>query len=138
MKQIIEKQGLALIRKFQDKTLINVPVNEEEIFSFKQHIQGKQFAYLCEASIAEPLSENSDRIGKLLKVLKPEIDSIGKTPCHFNIKIMMTKDACLQVKEVNSMTILIDDYGDIDVKWSLINIEDKPYTIKMQIIIVPK
>lgn len=36
MKQITEEQGLDLIKKFQDKTFIDVPINEEEIYSFKQ------------------------------------------------------------------------------------------------------
>lgn len=136
MKRITEEQGLDLIKKFQDKTFINVPINEEGIFSFKQHMQGKQFAYLCETSITEPLSEHSSRIGKLLKVLKPEIDSIGKTPRHFNIKIMMTKDALLQVEEVNALSAFLYDYENIDIKWSAIEIEDEPHTIKMRIITV--
>lgn len=136
MKQVTEKQGLALIKKFQDRSLIDVPVNEEEIYSFKRHMQGKQFAYLCEASLAESLPENSSRIGKLIKVLKPEIDSIGKQPCHFNIKTMMTKDALLQVEEVNTLSAFLYDYEGIDIKWSAIEIEDKPKTVRMRIIIV--
>lgn len=48
MKQITEEQGIALIKSFQDKSITNLTLNDDEIFSFKDHMQGKQFAYMCE------------------------------------------------------------------------------------------
>ena len=58
MKQITEEQGIALIKSFQDKSITNLTLNDDEIFRFKDHMQGKQFAYMCEATITEPVGGN--------------------------------------------------------------------------------
>lgn len=136
MKQITEEQGLALIKEFQDKNLSGLSLNDDEIFSFKAQMKGKQYAYLCEASISEPSSDDADRIGKLLNVMKPEIDSIGKKPRYFHFQILMSRDVSLMMDEMNAMNEFLDSYDDIEIKWTLNTIEGEFHTIKMQIIIV--
>ncbi len=136
MKQITEEQGLALIKEFQDKNQSGFSLNDDEIFSFKAQMRDKQIAYLCEASITEPSSENVDRIGKLVQTLKPEIDGIGKKPRYFHVQILMSNDASLTMDELNAMNDFMDCYDDIEIKWTLNTIEGVPHTIKMQIITV--
>lgn len=136
MKQITEEQGLALIKEFQDKNQSGFSLNDDEIFSFNAQMRNKQIAYLCEASITEPYTEDANRIGKLLQILKPEIDSIGKAPRYFNVQILMSNDASLQMDEMNAMQGFLDSYDDIEIKWTLNTIEGESHTIKMQIITV--
>ena len=136
MKQITEEQGLALIKEFQDKNQSGFSLNDDEIFSFKAQMRDKQIAYLCEASITEPSSENADRIGKLVQTLKPEIDGKGKKPRYFHVQILMSNDASLTMDELNAMNDFMDCYDDIEIKWTLNTIEGVPHTIKMQIITV--
>ena len=136
MKQITEEQGIALIKSFQDKSITNLTLNEDEIFSFKDHMQGKQFAYMCEAAITEPADGIPNRIGKLLEILKPEIDNIGKKPQYFNVQFMVSDDAALQMDEMNAMNDFMEAYADIEIKWSLNTTEDGSHTIRMCIITV--
>ena len=136
MKQITEEQGIALIRSFQDKSITNLTLNDDEIFSFKEHMQGKQFAYMCEAAITDPTGGIPNRIGKLLEILKPEIDNIGKKPRYFNVQFMVSDDAALQMDEMNAMNEFMEAYDDIEIKWTLNTIEDGSHTIKMRIITV--
>ena len=136
MKQITEEQGLALIKEFQDKNLSGLSLNDDVLFSFKAQMKGKQYAYLCEASISEPSSNDADRIGKLLNVMKPEIDGIGKKPRYFHVQILMSSDVSLAMDEMNAMNEFMDCYDDIEIKWSLNTIEGESHTIKMQIITV--
>lgn len=136
MKQITEEQGIALIMSFQDKSITNLTLNDDEIFSFKDHMQGKQFAYICEATITESAGSISNRIGKLLEILKPEIDNIGKKPRYFNVQFMVSDDAALQMDEMNAMNDFMEAYDDIEIKWVLNTIEDGSHTIKMRIITV--
>ena len=136
MKQITEEQGLAIIKEFQDKNLSGQSLNDDEIFSFKAQIKGKQYAYLCEASISESSSDDADRIRKLLNVMKPEIDGIGKKPRYFHVQILMSNDASLTMDELNAMNDFMDCYEDIEIKWTLNTIEGESHTIKIQIITV--
>lgn len=136
MKQITEEQGIALIRSFQDKSITNLTLNDDEIFRFKDHMQGKQFAYMCEATITEPVGGIPNRIGKLLEILKPEIDNIGKKPRYINVQFMVSDDAALQMDEMNAMNDFMEAYDDIEIKWTLNTIEDGSNTIKMRIITV--
>lgn len=136
MKRITEEQGLALIKEFQDKNLSGLSLNDDEIFSFKAQMKGKQYAYLCEASISEPSSDDADRIGKLLNVMKPEIDGIGKKPRYFHVQILVSGDASLMMDEMNAMQDFLDNYDDIEIKWTLNTMDSKSQTVKMQIIIV--
>lgn len=136
MKQITEEQGLALIKEFQDKNLSGLSLNDDEIFSFKAQMKGKQYAYLCEASISEPSSDDADRIGKLLNVMKPEIDGIGKKPRYFHVQILVSGDASLMMDEMNAMQGFLDNYDDIEIKWTLNTMDSESQTVKMQIIIV--
>ena len=136
MKQITEEQGIALIKSFQEKNITNLTLNDDEIFSFKDHMQGKQFAYMCEATITEPTGGIPNRIGKLLEALKPEIDNIGKKPQYFNVQFMVSDDTGLQMDEMNAMDDFMEAYDDIEIKWTLNTIEDGSHTIKMRIITV--
>lgn len=136
MKRITEEQGLALIKEFQDKNLSGLSLNDDEIFSFKAQMKGKQYAYLCEASISEPSSDDADRIGKLLNVMKPEIDGIGKKPRYFHVQILVSGDASLMMDEMNAMQDFLDNYDDIEIKWTLNTMDSESQTVKMQIIIV--
>ena len=136
MKQITEEQGLTLIKEYQDKSQSAFSLNDDEIFSFKAQMKGKQYAYLCEASISEPSSEDADRIGKLLKVMKPEIDGIGKKPRYFYVQILMSSDAPLMMDEMNAMNEFMDCYEDIEIKWTLNSMDGDSHTIEMQIITV--
>lgn len=136
MKRITEEQGLALIKEFQDKNLSGLSLNDDEIFSFKAQMKGKQYAYLCEASISEPSSDDADRIGKLLNVKKPEIDGIGKKPRYFHVQILVSGDASLMMDEMNAMQGFLDNYDDIEIKWTLNTMDSESQTVKMQIIIV--
>ena len=136
MKQITEDQGLALIKEFQDKGLSRLSLNDDVLFSFKAQMKDKQYAYLCEASISEPCSENADRLGKLLKLMKPEIDSIGKKPRYFHVQILMSRDASLMMDEMNAMNEFLDCYEDIEIKWMLNTMDGDSHTVKMQIITI--
>ena len=136
MKQITEEQGLALIKEFQNKNLSGLSLNDDEIFSFKSQMKGKQYAYLCEASISEPSSDDADRIGKLLNVMKPEIDGIGKKPRYFHVQVLMSSDASLMMNEMNAMNEFMDCYEDIEIKWTLNSMDGDSHTIEMQIITV--
>ena len=128
MKQITEEQGIALIRSFQDKSITNLTLNDDEIFSFKDHMQGKQFAYMCQAAITDPTGGIPNRIGKLLEILKPEIDNIGKKPQYFNVQFLVSDDAALQMDEMNAMNDFMEAYDDIEIKWALNTIEDGSHT----------
>ena len=136
MKRITEEQGLALIKEFQDKNLSGLSLNDDELFSFKAKMKDKQYAYLCEASISEPSSEDANRIGKLLKLMKPEIDGIGKKPRYFHVQILMSGDASLMMEEMDALNDFLDSYEDIEIKWTLNTIDGESQTIKMQIITV--
>ena len=136
MKQITEEQGIALIKSFQDKSITNLTLNDDEIFRFKDHMQGKQFAYMCEATITEPVGGIPNRIGKLLKIQKPQIDNIDMKPCYFNVQFMVSDDAALQMDEMNAMNDFMEAYDDIEIKWTLNTIEDGSHSIKMLIITV--
>ena len=136
MKQITEEQALTLIKEYQDKNQSGFSLNDDEIFSFKAQMKDKQYAYLCEASISEPSSEDADRIGKLLKVMKPEIDGIGKKPRYFYVQILMSSDAPLMMDEMNAMNEFMGCYEDIEIKWTVNSIDGESQTVKMQIIIV--
>lgn len=136
MKQITEEQGIALIESFQDKSITNLTLNDDEIFSFKDHMQGKQSAYMYEATITESAGGIPNRIGKLLEILKPEIDNIGKKPRYFNVQFMVSDDAALQMDEMNAMNDFMEAYDDIEIKWTLNTIEDGSHSIKMLIITV--
>lgn len=136
MKRITEEQGLALIKEFQDKNLSGLSLNDDEIFSFKAQMKGKQYAYLCEASISEPSSDDADRIGKLLNVMKPGIDGIGKKPRYFHVQILVSGDASLMMDEMNAMNEFMDCYEDIEIKWTLNTMDGDSQTIEMLIITV--
>ena len=136
MKQITEEQGLALIKEFQDKNQSGFSLNDDELFSFKVKMKDKQYAYLCEASISEPSSEDANRIGKLLKLMKPEIDGIGKKSCYFHVQILMSSDASLMMEEMDALNDFLDSYEDIEIKWTLNTMDGESQTIKMQIITV--
>lgn len=136
MKQITEEQGIALIKSFHDKSITNLTLNDDEIFRFKDHMQGKQFAYMCEATITESAGVIPNRIGKLLEILKPEIDNIGKKPLYFDVLFLVSDDTGLQMDEMNAMNEFMEAYDDIEIKWTLNTIEDGSNTIKMRIITV--
>ena len=136
MKQITEEQGLALIKEFQEKNLSGLSFNDDEIFSFKAQMRDRQIAYLCEASVTETSTEDANRIGKLLQILKPEIDGIGKKPRYFHVQILVSDDASLMMDEMNAMQGFLDSYDDIEIKWTLNTIDGESQTVKMQIIIV--
>ena len=136
MKQITEEQAIAFIKEFQNQNLISLDLNESEIYTFHDQMEGHEYAYLCEASINEPYSEDSNRIGKLLEILKPEIDSLGKPPRYFQIQILFSQDAMLMMDEMNAMNDFIDNYEDIEIKWSLNSIENETNYVKMRIITI--
>ena len=136
MKQITEEQGLTLIKGFQDKNQSGFSLNDDELVSFKAQMKHTQNAYLCEASISEPSSEDANRIGKLLKLMKPEIDGIGKKPRYFHVQILMSGDASLMMEEMDALNDFLDSYEDIEIKWTLNTIDGESQTIKMQIITV--
>ncbi len=136
MKQITEDQGLTLIKEFRDKNQSGFSLNDDEIFSFKAQMKDKQYAYLCEASISDSSSEDADRIRKLLKIMKPEIDGIGKKPRYFHVQILMSSDASLMMDEMNAMNEFMECYEDIEIKWTVNSIDGESQTVKMQIIIV--
>ena len=95
MKQITEDQAIALIKESQNQNLISLDLNEAEIYTFHAQMEGREFAYLCEASINEAHSEDSNRIAKLLEILKPEIDSLNKPPRYFQIQILFSQVAVI-------------------------------------------
>ena len=136
MKQITEDQAIALIKEFQNHNLINLDLNEAEIYTFHVQMEGREFAYLCEASINEAHSDDSNRIGKLLGMLKPEIDSLNKPPRYFQIQIFFSQDAMLMMEEMNALNDFLDSYEDIEIKWSLNSVENETNYVKMQIITV--
>lgn len=138
MRQITEEQGLALIKKFQIESYSNLSIHDDETFGFMEEMRDHEYAYLFEASITEPYAEGADRLSKLLQVLKPEIDALGKAPQYFNFQILATKDASIHMSEMDAMQDFIDAYEDIKIVWSLHTIEDKAHTIKMQIITVTR
>ena len=51
MKKITEEQAMALIKEFQNHNLISLDLNEAEIHAFHAQMEGREFAYLCEANI---------------------------------------------------------------------------------------
>ena len=136
MKKITEDQAIALIKEFQNHNLINLDLNEAEIYTFHVQMEGREFAYLCEASINEAHSDDSNRIGKLLGMLKPEIDSLNKPPRYFQIQIFFSQDAMLMMEEMNALNDFLDSYEDIEIKWSLNSVENETNYVKMQIITV--
>ena len=136
MKQITEDQAIALIKEFQNHNLINLDLNEAEIYTFHVQMEGREFAYLCEASINEAHSDDSNRIGKLLEMLKPDIDSLNKPPRYFQILILFSQDAMLMMEELNALNDFLDSYEDIEIKWSLNSVENETNYVKMQIITI--
>lgn len=136
MKQITEEQGIALIKEFQDQHPSELSLKDDEILSFKAQMKDKQCAYLCEASITEESSEEADRIGKLLQILKPEIDSLHRKPSFFYVQILVSSDTSLTIDEMGAMTDFMNCYEDIEIKWTLNTIDSESQTIKMQIITV--
>ena len=136
MKKITEDQAIALIKEFQNHNLINLDLNEAEIYTFHVQMEGREFAYLCEASINEAHSDDSNRIGKLLGMLKPEIDSLNKPPRYFQIQIFFSQDAMLMMEEMNALNDFLDSYEDIEIKWSLNSVENETNYVKMQIITI--
>lgn len=138
MKQITKGQAIALIKESQNHNLISLDLNETDIYSFHAQMEGCEFAYLCEANISESYSEESNRIGKLLEMLKPEIDSLNNPPRYFQIQILFSQDAMLMMEEMNALNDFLDSYEDIEIKWSLNSVENKKNYVKMQIIIITK
>lgn len=138
MKQITEEQAIALIKEFQNHNLISLDLNEAEIYTFHDQMEGHEYAYLCEASVNKSYSEDSNRIGKLLEILKPEIDSLGKPPRYFQIQILFSQDAMLMMDEMNAMNDFLDSYENVEIKWSLNSIENESNYVKMQIITITK
>ena len=136
MKKITEEQAMALIKEFQNHNLISLGLNEAEIYAFHAQMEGREFAYLCEASINEAYSEGCNRIGKLLEMLKPEIDSLAKSPRYFQIQILFSQDAMLMMDEMNAMHDFLDSYEDIEIKWSLNPVQNETNYVKMQIITI--
>lgn len=88
-------------------------------------MEGHKYTFLCKASINESYSEDSNRIVKLLEILKPEIDSLGKSPLYFQILIIFSQNAMLMMDEMNAMNDFFDNYEDIEIKWSLNSIENE-------------
>ena len=136
MKQITEDQAIALIKEFQNHNLISLDLNEAEIYTFHTQMEGREFAYLCEASFNEAHSDDSNRIGKLLEMLKPDIDSLNKPPRYFQILILFSQDAMLMMEELNALNDFLDSYEDIEIKWSLNSVENETNYVKMQIITI--
>ena len=136
MKQITEEQAIALIKESQNHNLISLDLNEAEIYTFQGQIEGHEYAYLCEANVNESYSEDSNRIGKLLEILKPEIDSLGKPPRYFQIQILFSQDAMLMMDEMNAMNDFLDSYENVEIRWSLNSVENETYNVKMQIITI--
>ena len=136
MKQITEDQAIALIKESQNQNLISLDLNEAEIYTFHAQMKGREFAFLCEASINEAHSEDSNRIGKLLEMLKPEIDSLNMPPRYFQILILFSQDAMLMMEEMNALNDFLDSYEDIEIKWSLNSVENETNYVKMQIITI--
>ena len=136
MKQITEEQAIALIKEFQNHNLISLDLNEAETYTFHDQMEGHEYAYLCEASVNESYSEDSNRIGKLLEILKPEIDSLGKPPRYFQIQILFSQDAMLMMEEMNAMNDFLDSYKNVEIKWSLNSVENETNYVKMQIITI--
>ena len=134
MKQITEEQAIALIKEFQNQNLISLDLNEAEIYTFHAQMEDREF--LCEASINEAHSEDSNRIAKLLEILKPEIDSLNKPPRYFQIQILFSQDAMLMMEEMNALNDFLDSYEDIEIKWSLNSVENETNYVKMQIITI--
>ena len=135
MKQITEEQALDIIKKNQNKSLIGLDINDETA-SFKASMRDHSFIYLSEASITESSSDEANRIGKLLQVIKPKIDSIGIKPVYFNIQILVSEDATLMMNEMNALQDFITGYGDVELKWSLSTVDNEAKTVKMQIITI--
>ena len=135
MKQITEERALDIIKKNQNKSLIGLDINDETA-SFKVSMRDHSFIYLSEASITEPSSDEANRIGKLLQVIKPKIDSIGIKPVYFNIQILVSEDATLMMNEMNALQDFITSYGDVELKWSLNPVDNEANTVKMQIITI--
>ena len=136
MKQITEDQAIALIKELQNHNLISLDLNEAEIYTYHAQMEGREFAYLCEASINEAHSDDSNRIGKLLEMLKPDIDSLNKPPRYFQILILFSQDAMLMMEELNALNDFLDSYEDIEIKWSLNSVENETNYVKMQIITI--
>lgn len=136
MKQITEEQAIALIKESQNHNLISLDLNDPEIYTFHDQMEGHEYAYLCEASANESYSEDSNRIGKLLEILKPEIDSLGKPPRYFQIQILFSQDAMLMMDEMNAMNDFLDSYENVEIKWSLNSVENETNYVKMQIITI--
>ena len=136
MKQITEDQAIALIKESQNQNLISLDLNEAEIYTFHAQMEGREFAYLCEASIHKAHSDDSNRIGKLLEMLKPDIDSLNKPPRYFQILILFSQDAMLMMEELNALNDFLDSYEDIEIKWSLNSVENETNYVKMQIITI--
>lgn len=135
MKKITEKQAIALIKEFQN--LNPTSLDQHEVEMFHAQMEGREYAYLCEASINEAYSEDSNRIGKLLEMLKPEVDSLcfPPPPC-FLIQILFSQDAMLTLDEMNALNDFLDSYEDIEVRWSMNPVENETNYVKMQIIVI--
>jgi hypothetical protein len=136
MKQITEKQAIALIKEFQNQNQTSLDQGEGEISTFRVQMDGHEFAYLSEASINEAYSEDSNRIGKLLEMLKPEIDSLNKPPRYFQIQILFSQDAMLMMEEMNALNDFLYSYEDVEIKWSMNSVENETNLVKMQIITI--
>ena len=136
MKQITEEQAIALIKESQNHNLISLDLNEAEIYTFLGQMEGHEYAYLCEANVNESYSEDSNRIGKLLEILKPEIDSLGKPPRYFQIQILFSQDAMLMMDEMNAMNDFLDSYENVEIRWSLNSVDNETNNVKMQIITI--
>ena len=138
----------ALIDKNFDVKKAILPTNTENLFIIPASVdlagaevelaqmEGREFAYLCEANINEAYLEGCNRIGKLLEMLKPEIDSLAKSPRYFQIQILFSQDAMLMMDEMNAMHDFLDSYEDIEIKWSLNPVENETNYVKMQIITI--
>jgi len=134
MKPITAEQAIALIKKFQVSNTFGI--SDDEINSIWLQMEEKPFVYLCEASIDEPFTEGSNRIEKLLKMMKPEVDAMDKTPRSFIILIMKTKKASPQMEEMDAIYDFMEFYEEVEYKWLMNPLEDESYTIMMQMIIV--
>ena len=135
MKQITEEQAIALIKANQNKELIGLDINDD-VACFKMLMSENAKVYHSEASLSEPSSEEANRIGKLIDIIKPEIDRLGLTPKLFIIQVLMTEDATLMMDEMNALNDFFCAYEDVEAKWSLNTIQGEPYTVKMQMITV--
>lgn len=136
MKQISQEQGIALINEFRENCRTRIGITEEDLHSFQAEMEGKPFAYFWEGSITEPLSEGADRLGKLLQMLKLEMDAIGKAPRFFLIQILMSRTSELQMDEMNAMNEFVSTYENVGFRWAMSATEEKPPVIKMMVIVV--